>query len=310
MTDKSIFLTGGTGFVGSAVLNELLAREYRVRLLVRSRKIDREGVLTIYGDLFDDQALEQGTRGAHGVIHLVGIIRENPAKHQTFERIHYEGAVRVIDAARHAGVARFIHMSALGAREDSPSLYASTKARAEGYLRQSGLDYTIFRPSIILGKGGEFQTMMDQWATGKAFPYLFMPYFGKGFWGQTPAKIQPIRVEDVARAFVDSLEMPQTVHKTIDLVGPGVLTWPQMYQQFAMYTTGRARPVLGIPIWYARVLTRILPASWLPFNRAQVEMAGEDNVSDPDGVQKLFGWSPQPLAWASKIEQDRVYSDA
>lgn len=234
------------------------------------------------------------------MIHLVGIIREDPARHQTFERIHYEGAVRVIDAARHAGVARFVHMSALGAREQSPSAYASTKARAEGYLRQSGLDYTIFRPSIILGEGAEFQKMMHQWATGKAFPYLFMPYFGRGFWGQTPTKVQPIRVEDVARAFVDSLELSQTIHKTIDLVGPRSLTWPQMYQQFSKHVTGKIKPTVGIPIWYARFLTSLLPGSWLPFNRAQVEMAGQDNVSDLNPMHKSLGWLPEPIPWISE----------
>lgn len=299
MTDKSIFLTGGTGFVGSAVLNELLARGYQVRLLSRSGKLDRQGVRTIPGDLFDTEALEQGILGADAVVHLVGIIREDRSKQQTFERIHYEGSVRVIDAARHAGVSRFVHMSALGAREESPSLYASTKARAEGYLRQSGLDYTIFRPSIIFGEGGEFQKMMTQWATGKAFPYLFMPYFGRGFWGQTPAKVQPIRVEDVARAFVDSLERPQTIHKTIDLVGPQSLTWSQMYRQFSRQVIGKSKPTIGIPIWYARLLTGLLPGSWLPFNRAQVEMAGEDNVSDPNQIHKYLGWFPEPIPWIS-----------
>jgi NADH dehydrogenase len=298
MPDKSIFLTGGTGFVGSAVLNELLSRGHRVRLLSRNRTLDREGVLTVKGGLFDAATLEEGVRGADAVIHLVGIIREEPSRGQTFERIHYDGAVNVIDAARHAGVSRFIHMSALGVREDSPSEYASTKARAEGYLRQSGLDYTILRPSIVLGEGGEFTNMMRDWASGKSMPYLFMPFFGRGLLGQSPAKLQPIRVEDVARAFVDCLDKPELIHKTIDLVGPDAFTWPQMYRLFAQHTLGKTKPSIGVPIWYARLLTKIAPASLLPFNRAQVEMAGEDSTSTVSTVQDHFGWQPEKMPWA------------
>jgi NADH dehydrogenase len=296
--NKSIFLTGGTGFVGGHVIGALLARGYCVRALVRSGRIDREGIESVAGDLFDDTALDRGMQGADAAIHLVGIIRENPARGQTFERLHYQAAVRVIDAARRNGVRRFVHMSALGARIDSPSEYASTKARAENELRQSGLDYTILRPSIIIGQGGEFLTMIADWSRGKSLPYLFMPYFGSGLLGQSPSRVQPIRVQDVARAFVDCLQTPATIGKSLDLVGPDQFTWAQMYQQASRAIRGKPRTSIGIPIWYARLLTRIAPASTLPFNRAQIEMAGEDSISSTDATIEHFGWAPESIDWS------------
>ncbi len=298
MLNKSIFLTGATGFVGGHVIDALLSRGYRVRALVRTGKIGRENVESVVGDLFDDTAIDRGMRGCDAAIHLVGIIRENPSRGQTFERLHYEGAVRVMEGAKRNGVRRLIHMSALGARIDSPSEYASTKARAENHLRMSGLDYTILRPSIIIGQGGEFLTMIADWSRGKSLPYFFMPYFGSGLLGQSAARVQPIRVEDVARAFVDCLQTPTTIGQTLDLVGPDQFTWPQMYRQASRAIRGKPRTSIGIPIWYARLLTRIAPASILPFNRAQIEMAGEDSTSSSNATMQHFGWTPESIDWS------------
>src|SRR5206468_414885 len=120
------------------------------------------------------------------------IIMEKPSKGITFERIHFEGAKNVIDAAVRNGVRRFVHMSALGVRADAVSTYHRTKFAAEQYLRASGLDWTIFQPSLIHGPRGEFMRMEALWARGMLPPFLFMPYFGGGFMGWRGAgKLQP-----------------------------------------------------------------------------------------------------------------------
>jgi uncharacterized protein YbjT (DUF2867 family) len=142
---------------------------------------------------------------------------------------------------------------------------------------------------------------MRDWASGKSVPYVFMPFFGRGVIGQSAARLQPIRVEDVARAFVDCIDRPDTIHKTLDLAGPDRFTWPQMYRLFAKHTLGKSKPAIGVPIWYARLLTRIAPASLLPFNRAQVEMAGEDNVAADNTIESYFGWRPERMPWAHEI---------
>jgi NADH dehydrogenase len=298
MPDKTIFLTGGSGFVGRAVIDALVRGDYRVRALVHDRPIEHAGVESVQGDLFDNVALDAGITGCEAAIHLVGIIREDPGKGITFARIHDEGARRVIDAAKRNNVGRFLHMSALGARADSASDYARTKAAAEAYLRASGLAYTIFRPSVIVGPGGEFARMLEGWSRGTQMPYHFMPYFGTGLFGLSPKKVQPVDVRDVAAAFVKSLSMSETIGQTYDLGGPEPMSWPRMYALASEHYVGEPKIQLGFPIWYATLLTRLAPAKWLPFNRSQLVMAGEDNVCDPSVLERVFGVKPHGLVEA------------
>ena len=199
----------------------------------------------------------------------------------------------MFEAANRNGVKRFIHMSALGAKIDSDSAYARTKALAEADLRASGLAFTIFRPSMILGPGGEFTKMLEGWCKGTAMPYYFMPYFGTGIFGLRPKNIQPIDVRDVAACFVKSLEMPETIGQSYDLGGPAAMTWPQLYYAAGRHYIGRAKVPVGLPIWYATLLTKLAPARWLPFNKAQLVMAGEDNVCDPTILPGIFGIMPR-----------------
>src|SRR4051812_4214519 len=114
-----VFVTGGSGFVGSAVIAELLTRGYAVNALVNQRQLNNgEAVRSIQGDLFNRAALDDGMRGCDAVIHLVGIIMERPRRGITFERIHFQGTRSVVDAAKRNGIRRYLHMSALGTRHD------------------------------------------------------------------------------------------------------------------------------------------------------------------------------------------------
>src|SRR5687768_10515584 len=160
-----VFVTGGSGFVGTAVIEELLKRGYSVNALVNRGELNVTGdrVRTIRGGLFDDRALDEGLRACDAAIHLVGIIMEKRSKGVTFERIHFEGTKSVVDAARRANVRRYVHLSALGTRPDAVSDYHKTKYRAEQYVRSSELDWTIIRPSLIHGLGGEFMRMEVKW---------------------------------------------------------------------------------------------------------------------------------------------------
>ncbi len=292
---KTIFITGSTGFIGRAVLDELVSRNYAVRALVRSKRSATSQVTYLAGDLFDQQLLDRGMKDVSAVIHLVGIIREKKSAGQTFERIHHQGTISIIDAARRNGVRRFLHMSALGSEPDSRSEYALTKYQAEQYLKKTDLDYTIFRPSLVIGKSGEFTEMLRAWASYRKVPWLFMPYFGKGLLGQRSALVQPIRVDDVANAFAGAVERSDLSGKTIDLVGPEQMDWREMYRRAAIAMVGEKRLSIGLPIWYARLLTQICPSFLLPFNRAQIELAAIDNVSDLSKMQSLLNWSPKPI---------------
>jgi NADH dehydrogenase len=290
-----VFLTGGSGFVGNVVIDELLSREYDVSALVRGKLPEqKDRIHLVRADLFETKTLTDAIRGCDAVIHLVGIIREIPSKNITFQRMHYEGTRSIVDATSAAGVKRYIHMSALGTRLDAKSNYHRTKFLAESYVRESNLDWTILRPSLIHGEKGEFMQMTAKWARGKAAPFLFMPYFGAGLFGFSGAsKVQPVFVRDVARAFVDAIENPATIGQVYLLGGPDVMTWPAMYKTVSKAVTGKPGTTAPIPAWYAKLLTRILPGSILPFNADQVAMSQEDNTCDLARFVHDFGFTPQ-----------------
>ena len=294
-----VFVTGGSGFVGQAVIDELVQRGYGINALVNRHDLSvpaEADVRPIRSDLFDARALDHGMSDVEAVIHLVGIIMEKPSKGMTFERIHFEGTKSVVDAAVRNGVRRYVHMSALGVRPDAVSAYHRTKYAAEQYVRDSGLDWTIIRPSLIHGPGGEFMQMEANWARGKAPPFLFMPYFGRGALGRGGAgKLQPVYVKDVARAFVQAIESPKTIGEIYPMGGLDQLTWPQLHRISAQAIIGRKRAVLAMPVWKAKLLTHIVPPPLLPFNRDQVIMSQEDNTCDLSKFRADFGWDPQPL---------------
>lgn len=289
----AIFVTGAGGFVGTAIVDELLRRNREVVALSHARRLDRPGVREVRADILDRMILTDAMRGCGAVIHLIGIIAERPGKQVTFERMHVEATRAVIEAAANAGLTRYLHMSALGSRPNAASEYHKTKWRAEKCVRASRLAWTIFRPSLIHGPHGEFMTMEARWARGKRAPFLFMPYFGKGLLGTSGSgKLQPVYVNDVARAFVDALENTITIDEEYALCGPEQMTWAEMHHRASKIIVGRERLALGIPAWYAKLLARVLPRRLLPFNWDQVVMSLEDNVCAMEKFQRDFGWKP------------------
>lgn len=293
----NVAITGATGFVGRHVLDHLLSAGHHARALARDPDRaglrDRPGVTVVAGDLFDHAALRRLVDGADAVVHLVGIIAERPARGQTFERVHVEGASNLLAAARGGGVKRWIHMSALGARPDAPATYHRTKFEAEQRVRGSGLDWTIFRPSMIHGPDGEFMQMVRRFCTGWFPPFL--PYFGRGLLGnEGGGTIQPIWVEDVARCFTAALTSAKAVGQIYTLGGPMVYTWPAMYELCRdVFTPGSRRRPRGVPVWYAKLIAG-LPG--VPFNRDQVLMSQEDNTCSTAKAAADFGFQPADFA--------------
>jgi NADH dehydrogenase len=250
-------------------------------------------VKTFRGGLFDPAVLDQGMKGCTAVTHLVGIIMEKPGEGVTFERIHHQGTVAAVDAAKRNGVKRFVQMSALGVRADAVSEYHKTKWKAEEYVRASGLDWTIFRPSMIHGPKGDFMKMEAMWARGRApaplFFQPFMPYFG----GKSAGMLQPVFVEDVATAIVESLARPETIGKIYPMGGAQRVTWPQLHEIVAEAVVGHRRMVAAIPVGVAKMLAAVGIARVLGFNRDQVIMSQEDNVCDMGEFVRDFGWTPR-----------------
>ena len=172
-----VFVAGGTGFVGHNVVQKLLESKYDVALFVRNSKsldampylIDK--VTPVYGTIQDKATLSKAMADCNVVINLVGIIRE--VGENTFEKVHYDGAVNVVDTAKSLGVSRFIHMSAEGTRKDAPSRYHLTKFKAEEYLKNSGLNYTIFRSAMMFGPDDKnFNVLADMIEKAPVVPVI------------------------------------------------------------------------------------------------------------------------------------------
>lgn len=300
-----VVLTGASGFVGGHVLRRLAESGYTVRCPVRSGSRLSDKTQGLAGgqvesfqiDLLDSDKLAEGITGAVAAVHLVGIIIEQQRAGQTFQRVHVEITSSMLRACRQAGVKRFVHVSALAARTDSPSRYHQTKWAAEQLVRQSGLDWTIFRPSLIHGPDGEFMQLMKQLTTGLLPPVL--PCFGSG-----KARLQPVHVDNVAEMIVASLRMDQAIGQTYEVGGPERYTWKQLYRTCRQTIPGarRFKPIVGIPVWKAKLLGRLgdwhdrrfgsrrplglLPA--IPFGHDQVLMSQEDNICDIEPIERTF----------------------
>lgn len=278
-----IVITGATGFVGEEVVKQARAAGYPVRAIVRDPQqaqwlAKRYGVELFHGNVLYAPSIDGAMQGAKCVIHLVGIIHER--KENTFERTHTRATQHVVDAAKKSGVKRLVHMSALGTREDARSRYHQTKWAAEEYVRKSGLAWTIFRPSFIYGTNDRAINTLAQLV--RRLP--FVPVLGDG-----NTKIQPISVENVAKAFVAAVHNDESVGKAYDLCGLDAFTWNELYDKLQGILGTRKRKLhLPLPIARAQaaLFEKILANP--PFTRDQLLMLQEDNVGDPKPAERDF----------------------
>ena len=286
-----LLVTGGSGFVGRAIVERLLSRGHVVRVLARgTRPSLGGGVESVEGSILRPQSLPAACQGVDAVLHLVGIISE--VGDQTFERVHTEGTRNMLHAARSAGIRRFIHMSALGTRSNAVARYHQSKWRAEEAVRASGLDWTIFRPSLIYGPGDGFVGLFARMARWS--PVL--PVVGTG-----RSRVQPVAVEDAAHCFASAPMTPAAVGRTFDLCGPRSYPFDEVVRMI-LRATGRNRGVFHLPLPIARLQAGILESVFPrildqapPLNRDQIQMLQEDNVGDPGPASEVFGFSPRPF---------------
>jgi NADH dehydrogenase len=222
--------------------------------------------------------------GTDAVIHLVGIISE--VGQSTFESVHTRGTQNVLAAAKMGGVRRFVHMSALGTRPNPIARYHQSKWAAEASVRGSGLDFTIFRPSLIYGPHDHFVNLFAKFI--RRSPIL--PIMGSG-----TSRFQPVYIGSVARAFVTALISPDAIGQTYDLCGPERFTLGEMLDQI-LGVMGRKRWKVRVPLGLARlqaslvefIFSRLLRKA-PPLNRDQLTMLQEDNVGNGQPANELFG---------------------
>ena len=194
--------------------------------------------------------------GCSAAIHLVGIVKEVPAAGVTFDRAHRLATERVVATCQALGVSRLVHMSALGARAGASTPYQRTKAHGEAIVRDSGLAWTIFRPSVIFGPGDGFTTTLAR--SLRRFPVF--PIFGDGSY-----RLQPISVAEVADAFVAALGEPRSEGQIVELGGPEQLTYVEVLRRITR-AIGKQPLMPHPPRWsLARLLVQVMEKlSWQP----------------------------------------------
>ncbi len=275
--------------MGKNILRELVDSGAKVRCLVRpgsESKVAGFGVETYSGDVTDYDSLVAGMKGCDCVINLVGIIREDQKKGITFERLHYLGTKNCVDAASVNGIRRFIQMSALGARENAVTKYHTTKYAAEQYVRASGLNYTIFRPSIIFGKEDKFLNYFAEMV--KKYPAMIV--FGDGQY-----MMQPVSVINVAQFYARSVNNENAFNKTFSLCGPKRYTYNELLD-CAGKTVNLSVSKIHIPLFLSKAIVWTLGGiSSFPITYEQLIMLLENNICDEKTPYEMFGITPVPL---------------
>jgi NADH dehydrogenase len=226
----------------------------------------------IEADVHDDATLDRLVAGRDAAINLVGILqgsRGTPYGRE-FARAHVELPRRLVGACERHGVSRLLHMSALGADRNGPSMYQRSKGDGEAAVRASSLDWTIFQPSVIFGPEDQFLNTFATLAT--LAPVL--PIANAG------ARFQPIFIGDVADAFVNALDNHATFRRVYELAGPRIYTLRELVQ-FAARASGHPRPVIGLPAGIAQaqaVLMELAPGEPL-MSRDNLDSMKRDNIA-------------------------------
>jgi len=259
---QSIALLGGSGFVGRALARQLAQAGYLVKVL--TRHANRASVLTVLPEVqiieigSSGMSLSEALQGCAAAVNLVGILHESGSIR--FDDVHAGLAQQLIAACKVAKVRRLIHIGAIGTDSHAPSRYLRSKAASEQAVHASGLDWTILRPSVIFGQEDQFLNLFADLA--KIAPVLPLAC--------PNAKFQPIHVEDVARAVLRCLVLPETNESTLELCGPKVYTLRELIQHVEEWI-GVRPPILGLSLGLSMLQAGIM--EFLP-----IKLITRDNV--------------------------------
>ena len=288
-----ILVSGGTGFVGTAIVQELLRRGEKVAVLGRTAsKITQQfgsSVDAREGDVREPSTLGPVMRDIDIVINAVqfpGSPIENRGKGFTFEEIDLKGTRHQVDAAKAAGVKRFVYVSGVGAAKDAEKHWFRYKWEAEDYLRNSGLEWSIVRPTWVFGPR---DVSLNRFlGFGKMLP--FIPMFGDG-----KQDMQPVFVDDVGRVVADAALRPEAANTLFELGGPEVMSMNDVVKT-ALEVQGKKRPLLHQPVFVGKTIgaiTSILPSP--PLSADAIDFITESAVADNTAIDQIFHPQLTPL---------------
>lgn len=270
MSTPRVLVLGGSGFVGRHVCEQLTRLGWQItvptRRAVNAASVQSlPGLTVIEASVHQEADLARLMPGHDAVVNLVAVLHGNEER---FEQVHVQLPGKIASAMKKAGVQRLVHVSALGADPQGPSMYQRSKARGETVLHNAGLQLTILRPSVIFGAEDKFLNLFaDLQAVAP-----FMPLAGSG------TRFAPVWVADVARAVAVCLQKPDTIGQSYELCGPDVLTLGELVKkacQWAGVNHGRGRPVVGLPMW----------VGWL--QAAAMEMAPGEPLMSRDNLASM-----------------------
>jgi NADH dehydrogenase len=299
---RTVLVTGASGLVGAHTCRELARRGWQVRALVRNRRkalrrLAIAGVEIATGDVRDRKALGDALDGVDAVVHLAAIAIER--RGESYETVNRNATTILLEAMRAEEVERLIYMSQNGASSDSPYRFLRSKRAAEDCERESGLAWTIFRPSVIFGPEDEFVNVLARLV--RLTPIVYpLPGGGK-------ARFQPVAVEDVARAIGAALDGSHTERESYALGGPEALTLRQMVRRILVAMSTK-RLLVGVPVALIRPLVavaqRVLPNP--PVTTSLLDLLSLDNTIHGASAWPELGitplsFSPHNLAYLRRI---------
>ncbi len=284
-----IVLVGATGFFGRYVISALMADGHHCVALTRAAgrhgdMVMLPGVELVQADVYDAEVLADVFEGADAVVSMAGILNESGGGGKGFRKVHVELIEAIIHACKQAGVTRVLHVSALHAGKGG-SHYLKSKGEAEALLNNAtGLNVTIFQPSVIFGRGdnffNRFATMLHlSWVMPLACP---------------KARLQPVYAVDVATVMLATLDDPMTWGKSYELGGPQSYTLKQLVEWTAS-TMGLKRQIIGLPKPVSAMMALVMGlVPGKPFSLDNFRSLQTDNTTEKNGFA-YFGITPRAI---------------
>ena len=286
MSEKRILVTGAAGFVGGYVLTALRERDDRVSGMVRREaqkaRVEALGAEPVLASVTDPASLSRAMVGVDAVVHLAAVNRDRDGA--SMEGVNYRGTVNVLGAARAAGVKRLVQVVGIGADSRRTSSLSRTQGLAAEAVLGAGIPATVLEAGVIYGHGDAFTTMLAGLA--RVSPIVVVPGDGR-------ARFEPISAWDVAAAAVNALDMPETIGKRYQIVGPRVITLDQIYDHL-LRAMGARRLKLHVPVSLlrpaVRLMSRFLPEP--PVTAALLDLLALDILAKENATELLTGGRP------------------
>lgn len=297
-----ILLTGATGYIGNSLISYLLMNNIEIRALIRPNSVSKikkevqQQIEIVTGDVTEKSSLTGKLKGIDSIIYLPGLIREFPKKGITFRAIHFDGVMNLVDEAIRSDVKRFILISANGVRFDASTAYHKTKYNGEEYLKHSGLEWTILRPSVIFGDEGKgYQNFISVLIDLiNMFPY-FVPVIGTGKY-----RFQPIHIHNLFEVIIKCLRGQEAIGKVFHVCGKEMFSYNELIDQISSFV-GKKKIRIQLPVGLMKFISRMLESyRWFPVTNAQIKMMLEENVCS-DGVDIFKEFNIKPILFSEEF---------